>query len=834
MKKTTQTLCALALSAALPAALAWYYDVYVNWQPSIFPFAVIAVILGTILLTLFTLHARGERKAGALVWKTLLSVSVFMAVLFGVSGFVNNMMHWGAGLAANIAVPLVCAQILVLFALLMKALGRRALGMGMAASIVLTSALGFGGTVYTRNYQKSYKAPPPQGLTEGRFAPRGPWGDAADFTVSPEGMSIEEARDAVREARARGDERYFQVEIAPGEYNIQQIVFDERDHDTLYSTRREEDEAVLNGGMRLEPNDFSSWEKNENIKVIDLTKLGLGPDDWGKMYSFGAFTTAGKYDGGAGPLPCELFFNGKRQTLARYPNGTQTLKIGKVSDNGDAIELFINGKTVRNNEVWDSLRNPRGGTFEMDSKTAKRAATWAPHEDIWIFGCFKFDWADMSTRVKAFDHRAGTLTTEYASHYGYAQGGTYYFYNVLEELDEPGEWYLDRDNGTLYLWPPEENFDDARIDISLSTETLITGENINNLSFVGLTLQGTRGDGMVLNGDEILIDHCVVRNLAGSAMSVSGYGNAVSNNEIYRVGRRGITIDGGEAATLTPGGSKAVNNLVHDFAEVVMTYQGGVNVYGTGNLAAHNEIFSSPHSAMFFGGNNQVLEYNLIYNVCLETDDAGAIYNGRSWHSAWGSVIRNNVIYDLGNPGRHPCGIYLDDGLAGVTVEYNLLVNVPDSAIAISGRDLEVHGNFVVNAGKPVSYDQRTRNGALSDDPDYIWNYHWGKGRVGWDDLSDSPWQTDIWREAYPKLAAYSVDFADIEDARFAANPAGSSVTGNIFVGPNNPYYDESVLRFSETEPNEEIGAEGMNGYGALPGYGNIPLEKIGRIENWD
>jgi len=43
--------------------MAWYYGVYVLWQPSIYPFAVVAVILGNLLLTLFTLWARGERKA---------------------------------------------------------------------------------------------------------------------------------------------------------------------------------------------------------------------------------------------------------------------------------------------------------------------------------------------------------------------------------------------------------------------------------------------------------------------------------------------------------------------------------------------------------------------------------------------------------------------------------------------------------------------------------------------------------------------------------------------------------------------------------------------------
>jgi len=663
-----------------------------------------------------------------------------------------------------------------------------------------------------------WSAPTPV-IARGEFAPFPALGDV-DYTVPDDG-SIEQVRDLIREARAGGEEEHFTVLIEDGEYNIRQLVFDERDRDTTYRSR--DGGVILNGGMRLDPGDFTPWSQNSSIKVIDLKALGLTADDWGKMFSFGAFTTASKYDDGVGPLPCELFFNGRRCVTARYPNGGQWLKIGTVIDNGDSAETYSNGTLVT--PGWHSLRNPRGATFAMDRATAARAAGWADTGDIWIFGFFKWDWADMSTRVKAFDHTAGALTTEFASNYGYSEGGKYFFYNVLEELDEPGEWYLDREEGLLYLWPPAGDFAQARIDLSLSTETLISGSNLNNVSFIGLTLQGTRGDGMALNGDNLTVSHCVVRNIAGSAISVTGYDNTVSDNEIYRVGKAGITIGGGDQATLTPGNSKAANNLVHDWSEVVMTYQGGVNVYGTGNLAAHNEFYNSPHTAIFFGGNNHVIEYNHIRNVCLDTSDAGAIYNGRSWFSAWGTVIRGNVIYNLGSGGHTPDGIYLDDGLSGVTVENNLLVNVPGLALHFSGRDIEAHGNVVVNAGRPVSYDDRTRVSALGQSS---WYHHAVKDGPQWQELWNSPWQTDIWKAAFPKLAAYTSDFGDMDNPLFAANPADSRVTGNVFVG-NKPSYAASVQRFSTVAPNDQYGLWRGRRYWELPGYENIPLERIGR-----
>jgi len=673
--------------------------------------------------------------------------------------------------------------------------------------------------------KERYRAPIPA-LPEGRFAPMPALGKV-DFTVPIDGR-IEEVRDLIREARANGEDKHFTVLIEDGEYSITQIAFDERDRDTTYRSR--DGGVVLNGGMSLPSEYFTPWKKNANIKVIDLTKLGLTADDWGRMYAYGAFSTADKYDDAVGPLPCELFYNGKRCTTARYPNGSDWLKLGEVIDNGEPSEFY--GVIY---EGWDQLRNPRGGTFVMDQKTAARAASWASLDDVWMFGLFAFEWADMTTLVKAIDNQSGTVTTEYASHFGFEKDRTYYFFNVLEELDEPGEWYLDREAGLLYLWPPEEamtpegDFDGARIDLSLGTQVLITGEGLDGLSFMGLTLQGTRATAISLTGDNLTVSHCLVQNTR-NGISVAGYDNTVTDNTVRHAGAAGITIGGGDRETLTPGNTKAVNNLVHDWAEVVMTYQGGLNVWGTGNLAAHNELYNSPHLAISFGGPNQVLEHNLIYDVCLITDDAGAFYTGFSWVSSQGTVIRNNVIYNLGSGGHTPDGIYLDCGHSGLSVLNNLLVNVPDNAIHLNaGRDLDVRGNVVVNAGNPVAYPQGIRDGALGIKKKSDFIHLSGESGSMWKDLEASPWQTEIWREAFPKLAAYSTDFAGIEEPSFAATPAGSVVAGNIFVGPNPPQYAEAALRFSEIGPNEEYGVLRTRNYWNLLGFEAIEIEKVGR-----
>ncbi|MCL1952999.1 MAG: MBL fold metallo-hydrolase [Oscillospiraceae bacterium] len=137
-----RTLAACALGMGLSAALAWCYDSYVRWNPQAYPCAVVALCLGTILLTLAVLRARGERGAPALLWKSALSLAVFLALLIGVSYTLNNVMGKGEALAAWLSFPPCAAQILVLLALLLRGMAKDGLRAGalLAAAATLVSA----------------------------------------------------------------------------------------------------------------------------------------------------------------------------------------------------------------------------------------------------------------------------------------------------------------------------------------------------------------------------------------------------------------------------------------------------------------------------------------------------------------------------------------------------------------------------------------------------------------------------------------------------------------------------------------------------------------------
>ena len=669
--------------------------------------------------------------------------------------------------------------------------------------------------------------------------------------------TIQRAAEAVRTLDKTG-RNGISVCVEPGEYRVSSLTFGAADSgtkDCAITYRADGENVVLHAGLTLRPEDFRavqnypvianrlSADAREHVVVLDLTQepYALTAADWGKVYAVGSYNTANKYDGDwTGPLYCELFVNDKRQNLARYPDSgflltEEVVKTGQGKESDGA-------KTKVEN--WDTLRNPEPDVYRVNKDLSERIGAWKNLQDVWMFGFWKYDWADASTPILSFDKTTRELTPRFVSLYGTKTDAPYYFFNVLEELTAAGEWYLDRENGLLCLWKTDD-FDTANIDLSLSDAPVICGE-ADNLIFDGLTIQGTRNDAVMLTGDNITVQNCLIKNVAGNALCLTGDNNLAYNNEIMHTGKGGIVLTGGDTQTLRAGNSRAENNLIHDWSEIYQTYQPAVTLNGVGNLCAHNEMYNSPHEAITYTGNNHVIEYNLIHDVCLLSDDAGAIYAGRSW--VWyGNAIRYNCIYALGSGEHKPNGIYMDDALSGQEITGNLLINIPQYALHLGGgRDLNVTNNIIIGAGdRAVSYDERARDGALHDG----WFDHAAKGGDMWTALYDSPWQSEVWQSTFPQYKSMTDEFTKSEAAGFIPNPANSVLRGNVVFDLRKSIGSiaESVQRFSDTKANAVYPLHKLNAFftdapngdyrirdlqklqESIPGFQDIPLDQIGR-----
>lgn len=692
---------------------------------------------------------------------------------------------------------------------------------------------------------------------------------SGDFYVSTKGsddnngtkdapfLTIEKAVEAVRNTDKNG-KNGITVCIEGGEYRASSLEFTKEDSGTkecpiTYCAYN--GEVVINGGVTISGDDFKSVSEyksyakklsadaRENVVAVDLTKApySLTEKDWGKIYAIGSYHTADNYDGDyTGELYCELFVDDVRQSLARYPDEDylyteEVVKtgLGKESD-GALTEV----------KDWKNIRNPEPDVYRVNSDLAERIAGWESLDDVWMFGYWKYDWADASSPVGSFDEKTGEISPKFVSLYGTKTDAPYYFFNVFEELTTEGEWYLDREKGILFLWRPE-NLEDVQIDLSLSLKPVISSE-ADYITFDGITLKGTRTDGMVVNGNNNTVQNCLIKNVAGNALVMNGSNNLAYNNEITRTGKGGIIIEGGDTETLTPGNSKADNNYIHHWSEIYQTYQPAVTLLGVGNICSHNEMHDSPHEAVTYKGNNHIIEYNDIHDVCLLSDDAGAIYSGRSW--VWyGNIIRYNAVYNVGSEEHRPDGIYLDDALSGQTVHGNLIVNVPSNSIHIGGgRDNVVTNNIIVTSGNlSIRFDNRARVGAVENG--WFTHAYMGEGDM-WEALYNSPWQSDIWQKAFPQYKTATDDIEKSDSPEFIPNPA-SVVKGNLIVNKTGEIGDvcSDAYLFSDISDNkictldkyEELFTDSENGdYSikdiedlrkSLPDFEELPLDEIGR-----
>lgn len=862
-----------ALSVIMSVVGLYYFKgEYVWWGniPMVITLSALFILGSGLLMGVFISKKNSKKKTAVFF---LLSALIAGIIMWGITFIINVLIGGGSlnALAADVATAVGYLYFGILLALCISSLFSKkkvsAILSVLCVGICAVTAYTYIDAVIPSLLYGSFKAAAP--VFEEVITERSDTMTDFDFYVSKNGsdendgtkekpfLTIEKAVEAVRSTDKNGKNK-ISVCIEEGEYRVSSLVFTKEDSGTKECpiTYYAKGEVILNGGATLAPEDFVSVTEypeiadrlsdavKEKVQVIDLTKApyNLTAEDWGKIYAIGSYNTAKSYDGEfTGPLYCELFVNDQRQTIARYPDEgflytEEVVKTGLGRESDGALTAVQN---------WDEIRNPEPDVYRVNKELAKRIGSWQTLDDVWMMGYWKYDWADASTLIGNFEEETGILSPKFVSAYGTKTDAPYYFFNVLEELNTEGEWYLDREKGLLCLYIPE-NFGEATIDLSLSLDAIIKADS-DYLTFDGFTVKGTRGDAIVITGDGNTVTNCLIKNVAGNALYMTGYNNLAYNNEITRTGKGGIYLTGGDIETLTPGNNKAENNYIHDWSEIYLTYQPAVTLSGVGNICAHNEMVNSPHEAVTWSGNNHIIEYNLIHDVCLLSDDAGAIYSGRRW-DWYGTVIRYNAIYNLGADGHTPDGIYLDDALSGIEVYGNLLVNIPKLGIHLGGgRDLDVHSNIIINAGKhPISYDSRAREGALENG---WFNHSSKKDGDMWQNLYKSPWQSEIWQNAFPQYQSYIEDFERSEEPGFVPNPGNSTVWANLIFDKSKSIgnISEAAYRFSDISGNAVYSLGKIDNFFTdaesgdyrikdiselneiIPSFKEIPLHEIGR-----
>lgn len=392
----------------------------------------------------------------------------------------------------------------------------------------------------------------------------------------------------------------------------------------------------------------------------------------------------------------QLFCGSQRLELARYPN---------VDPNDPHYG------------TWAYVLSANKGARTEFRATDDVIKDWTRVDRAEIAIHPSYGWAWAVLPLKSVDRKRGLLTLGKSTPYDLMVGDRYFVRGLKEELDAPGEWHLDPDTSQLSVIPPEGvKFEDVRAPV---TKSLFELTGAKYLTLHGLLLDNCDGDAVALkDSEQCRVSGCVIRNTGGWAVTINGGSNcAASGCDLSFTGAGGVTLSGGEQKTLAPAGHVAENNYIHHIGEFRRTYNTGVNLRGVGNIARRNLIHDCPHQAILIGGNDQLVEGNILHHTNLGSEDTGAIYMSSRDYSQRGTIIRHNVIHHVGGFGKASSwtpvadgkvkfeyphftwGIYLDAPEVGVTVYGNVLYSVPVCGMFNhSGKDNTWENNIIVDA----------------------------------------------------------------------------------------------------------------------------------------
>ncbi|SIO58927.1 Right handed beta helix region [Burkholderia sp. GAS332] len=401
------------------------------------------------------------------------------------------------------------------------------------------------------------------------------------------------------------------------------------------------------------------------VRVLDLSGSGLVLHDL-ERHGWGAEPEVAN---------TELYFNGERMPLARWPKSDY------------AHIAAVKGKT--------------GQQFVADQPLP---AGFILGRGAWAVGYWYYDWSMEALPVTVTDGRTDSFELGGTPAFSMRTGQRFFIQNVLSQLVSPRDWVLDAANQRIYFWPPSSDLSHAEVS---DAETLLRIEGASHIDLTGLNFKLARGPAIVIRDSQsVQIRNAEIRGIGGRAIDATGKNIEVAGNRIHDVGDGGVYLSGGDRKTLTPGNLVAKDNDIYDFNLWNTTYRPGIRLAGVGNVAERNRIYDAPHVAIMIDGNDNVVRFNDIHDVVKSTSDAGAIYLGRDWTER-GNAIVGNFLHNVGEGSSDARGVYLDDMVSGTTVQRNVFYKVPNAVYVGGGRDTAVEENLFVDSVPPISIDDR-------------------------------------------------------------------------------------------------------------------------------
>ena len=416
-----------------------------------------------------------------------------------------------------------------------------------------------------------------------------------------------------------------------------------------------------------------------NILELDVTAQGIIHTTNFPAH-FNQWTTANVYNSGFDGGLCELFYNGKRMWLSRYPKhdlindnlNTDSLLMNGVATGGTGSTNYLNSPGTYTNSAGVPV--PVGCAFHYYSSNATEIARWQTaltHGGLWVAGAWRVPWQIDSIQVLGIDttNRVIEITNTLSVQGGIGDKYTrpagnhaelWWTMNLLEELTQPGEWAVDFNRGKIYFLPPGP-VTDGSVVISDLAAPMVQLAQTTNVIFQSLTFEAGLAQGiLVTNGVNNLVAGCTFRNLNNYPVDLNGgYTNGVVSCLLRDLGGGGVLLHGGNASSVprVPARHFVVNNIITNCAVIGRVYATPVDVGGNGEgiqstncvgmRIAHNLLTVAPETGILHGYTwDASIEYNDQGNYGQTYGGIGGIYGYTYFASSGNNNFRYNFLHD--------------------------------------------------------------------------------------------------------------------------------------------------------------------------------------------
>jgi Right handed beta helix region len=464
----------------------------------------------------------------------------------------------------------------------------------------------------------------------------------------------------------RGGEYYFKQTFSLSNKNWDSVK-------SLLISSYQGEPVIFSGGIKLDnskigpvqdPNIIQRIKPGARNHVFVTSLTDHGITDAGVLQSLG-------YGHDKVSSQSEVFLDDQPLVLARAPNSGK-LSIGAVDQAGTMVH------------AKDSV--PKGAIFHFNYP---QASQWTKDgtRNIWVSGHFNQGWSDETVPVAAISDN--TIQLAAPTVYGVKSSikgpnnlerdklaiRGFYFFNILDELDTAGEYFIDPDHQLLYLWLDTRS--NANIHLSVLKDLMITVANLSNISFVGISFQYSRSVGVqIKNSANVIFRHDVFSDLAMDGIITKNCsGCLIDGCKFFNLGASGVILDGGDRINLVPANNVVMNSEFSHDGRLFRSFNPPVNISGVGNTVTHCYFHDLDGQAISYQGNNHTISYNYIRDACKDFSDVGAVGTGRDPSSA-GTTIANNFFENVtGGPDLIVTAIYIDDGSGGIKVHNNVFLH---------------------------------------------------------------------------------------------------------------------------------------------------------------